>query len=121
MTHELPKFTGGANIALKIPKFRFEETFKFYRDTLRLPYLGESRGAHRFQFGPICLWLDLVENYSQTDVWLELYTDDPERAADYLADSGVPIRDELEPLDGLTGHWLSDPAGVIHLICSPDE
>ncbi|HEX6292800.1 MAG TPA: hypothetical protein VFZ66_26685 [Herpetosiphonaceae bacterium] len=121
MSQEAPKFTGGANIALKIPKFRFEETLRFYRDTLRLPYLGEHRGAHMFQFGPMCLWLDLVENYSQADVWLELYTDDPEGAAAYLADTGVPIRDEIEPLNGLTAHWISDPAGIIHLISKTGE
>lgn len=120
MSHEAPQFTGGSNIALKIPKFRFEETLKFYRHTLRLPYLGEHQGTHVFQFGPMRLWLDRVETYSQADVWLELHTDDPDQAADYLADLGTPIRDEIEPLE-IPGHWISDPAGIIHLISRVDD
>ncbi|MER7458831.1 hypothetical protein [Micromonospora sp. NPDC126480] len=121
MTVDTPRFTGGTNIALKIPKFRFDATVAFYRDTLRLPDLGEFRGAQRFQFGPVRLWLDRVDNYSQTDVWLELNTDAPDAAAAYLADAGVPIRDEIEPVDFMTAHWISDPAGVIHLVSRSDE
>lgn len=37
-----PTFSGGGNIALKIPRFRFAETVAFYRDTLRLPHLDLS-------------------------------------------------------------------------------
>lgn len=36
-----PTFSGGGNIALKIPQFRFVKTIAFYRDTLQLPYLGQ--------------------------------------------------------------------------------
>lgn len=121
MTEDAPEFRGGNNIALKIPKFRFAETVSFYRDTLKLPYLGEYRGSPQFRFGPVVLWLDLVENYSQADVWLELYTDDPEHAAKYLTDRGTPLRDEIESLDGVGGHWVSDPAGTIHLLSRTNE
>ncbi|BCJ62512.1 VOC family protein [Micromonospora endophytica] len=121
MAVDRPTFTGGTNIALKIPKFRFEATVAFYRDTLKLPYLGEFRGAQRFQFGPVRLWLDQVDNYSQTDVWLEVNTDDPDAAAAYLAESGVPVRDEIEAVEFMTAHWISDPAGVVHLVSRSDE
>ncbi len=30
------KFEGGANIAIKIPKAKYEKTVAFYRDTLKL-------------------------------------------------------------------------------------
>lgn len=113
---ETPRFTGGANIALKIPKFKYQETFEFYHDTLGLPYLGECQGSHQFRFGSMCLWLDLVESYSQSDVWLELYTEDPQAATDYLRERGVPVRDEVEELADSSSHWISDPAGVIHLV-----
>ena len=46
-------------------------------------------------------------------MWLELLTDDPDAAMTHL---GSPQRDELEPLDGVTGHWTSDPAGVVLLV-----
>lgn len=116
-----PTFSGGGNIALKIPRFRFAETVAFYRDTLRLPYLGQRGTSHVFQFGAMRLWLDEVPNYSQADVWLELKSDDLEAATDSLVASGTPVRDELEPLGEFQGHWISDPAGVVYLLAQTDE
>ena len=34
--HSHPVFTGGINIAMKIPKSRYEATVNFYRDVLKL-------------------------------------------------------------------------------------
>lgn len=59
------------------------------------------------------LWIDKVERQSQTDVWLELFSDDPDMALEKLQG---PLRDELEPLDNVNGHWTSDPAGVVLLV-----
>ncbi len=116
-----PSFKGGSNIAIKIPKFKFDQTVRFYKNVLKLPYLGKYGESHVFQFSSVRLWLDRVENYSQTDVWLEVHTDDVEQAKNYLQDHNVPIRDEIEPLDGVDGHWISDPAGVICLVSKEDE
>lgn len=50
-----------------------------------------------------------MPHQSQVDVWSELFSDEPTEA---LARLGSPQRDELEPLDSVTGHWTSDPAGT---------
>lgn len=116
-----PTFSGGSNIALKIPRFRFAETVAFYRDTLRLPYLGQRDTSYVFQFGTMRLWLDEVPHYSQTDIWLELSTGDVEGAVAHLTAAQTPVRDELEPLGDFRGHWISDPAGVVHLLSHNEE
>jgi hypothetical protein len=116
-----PTFSGGGNIALKTPRFRFAETVAFYRDTLRLPYLGQRDTSHVFQFGAMRLWLDEVPHYSQADVWLELSTDDIEGAVAHLTAAQTPVRDELEPLGDFRSHWISDPAGVVYLLSQQEE
>ena len=34
-----PQFSGGANIAIKCPSHTYEQTIRFYRDTLGLPLI----------------------------------------------------------------------------------
>jgi len=117
-----PVFSGGLNIALKIPKVHFERTVAFYRDVLGFdvrPEHGQPTKSCSFAFGPNRLWLDCVDVYAQTDVWLELTTDDVAAATEHLRAAQVPIRDELEPLPpGMSGHWISNPAGIVHLLCT---
>ncbi len=55
----------------------------------------------------------LLTRQSQVDVWLELFADDPD---DSLRKLGSPLRDKLEPLNGVEGHWTSDPAGTVLLL-----
>jgi len=110
-----PKFKGGINIALKIPIVHFEKTIGFYRDVLGLTLVEEKseigNKSYSCQFGPNKLWFDLVENYSQTDIWLELVTNDLDEAAKHLARKGIPLQDELEVLPkDFKGHWISSPA-----------
>jgi len=63
------------------------------------------------------LWLDRVDHLSQAEFWLEIQTDDVEAAAEYLDSQGVVGRDEIEPLpEDFRGIWISNPAGIIHLI-----
>ena len=110
----------GVNIAIKIPKVHYEKTIAFYRDVLGLPVVQEKGGgtgrSYSCKYGPNKLWFDLVEHYSQTDVWLELEADDIDLAAKHLQDSNVPLRDEMESLEGLKAHWISSPAGTVHLL-----
>ena len=74
------------------------------------------------RFGPVTLWLDRVDNLAHADLWLELFTDDVGRATEHLAAHGVAVQDELEPLPaGLDAHWISNPAGVPHIVRLPDE
>jgi hypothetical protein len=103
----------GKNIAIKAPLHKWHETVIFYRDRVGLRVINASAETVAFEFGSMTLWIDRVEKQSQTDVWLELFADDPDQA---LAQLGSPVRDELEPLDGVDGHWTSDPAGVILLV-----
>lgn len=107
------KITGGSNIAIKIPKYKYDDTVYFYKETLKLPYLGFISDAHAFQFGDVTLWLDCMDNYSQQDVWLELHVDDVKDAAEYFESQGVNRRDEVELHENSDGYWISDPAGTI--------
>jgi catechol 2,3-dioxygenase-like lactoylglutathione lyase family enzyme len=77
---EGPRFSGGANIAIKCPSNTYEQTVAFYRDTLGLPLIEEEKDGCIFQFGPNRLWIDSVPNLSHPDIWLELETNDTEAA-----------------------------------------
>ncbi len=117
-----PHFSGGANIAIKCPSHTYEQTLAFYRDTLGLPLIEEEADGCIFQFGPNRLWIDRVPNLSHPDIWLELETNDTEAAASYLKINGIPRRDEVEQLrEDFDGFWISDPAGVIHLVVGDEE
>jgi len=107
----------GKNIAIKVPLFRWIETVAFYRDRVGLQVVRKSQNSIAFQFGEMTLWLDRVVHQSQGDVWLELFASDPDTA---VARLGGPVRDELETLDGVTGHWTSDPCGTVVLVRKPD-
>lgn len=120
-----PSFTGGVNIAMKIPQADYAATVAFYRDTLgwTLEEVDDTGAptvtrSYVVDFGPCRLWLDEVPTTARSDVWLEVRTDDLGAAAERLAGAGVPIVDEVEPVDGLgsTAHWIRNPAGVVHLL-----
>ena len=108
-----PQFSGGPNIAIKCPAHTYEQTVAFYRDRVGLPVTQTMANSTGFGFGELTLWIDRVPHQSQQDVWLELFSDAPTDALEAL---GSPRRDELEPLDGVTGHWTSDPAGTVLLV-----
>ena len=103
----------GKNIAIKVPLHKWDETVAFYRDRVKLSVINELPNSIAFSFGSMMLWIDKVEKQSQVDVWLELLTDEPDKALQTLES---PMRDELEPLDDVNGHWTSDPAGVVLLV-----
>lgn len=112
-----PSFSGGANLALKVPLHLYEQTVAFYRDTLGLPLVEEEPEGCIFQFGPMRLWVDKAPQLSKTDVWLELETSDTEAAARYLKNHEVARRDEIEALpEDFDGFFVTDPAGTIHLV-----
>lgn len=103
----------GRNIAVKVPLYRYEETVAYYRDRVGLPVTRTLENSTSFGFGGLTLWIDCVPHQSHGDVWLELFSDEPTEA---LARLGSPRRDELEPLDTVTGHWTCDPAGTVLLV-----
>lgn len=116
-----PSFTGGVNVAIKVPLHKYEETVVFYRETLNLPLIEEEPEGCIFQFGPVRLWVDKAPHLSQPDVWFELITNDTQSASAYLANHGVPRRDELEQLPSdFDGFFVTDPAGIIHLVAGQE-
>jgi len=121
-----PKFEGGINIAVKIPKSKYEKTVAFYRDILKLEVEEKSiqnptvSRTHQVKFGGNILWLDCVDNYTHSETWLELSTPDVGLATTYLSEKGINTCDELEELpDNM--HWITDPAGTVFILKQEGE
>ena len=113
-----PKFEAGINIAIKIPKSKYDQTVAFYREILKLeveekpiknPTISRT---HEVKFGNNVLWLDCVDNYTHSETWLQLTVPNVEEASNYLQSNGVETCDELEELpDNM--HWIQDPSGTV--------
>ncbi|WP_026261493.1 VOC family protein [Kiloniella laminariae] len=116
------KFSGGKNIAMKVPPHQYDATVKFYRDLLGLEQIGGPAGdAVGFKFGSNNLWIDKVPAMSQAELWLEIVTDDTTAAAKVLSESGIVRCDEIEDLGkSFDGYWVSSPASIIHLVNAQD-
>jgi len=119
-------FEGGVNIAIKIPKSKYESTVHFYRDVLKMDVTEKpinnptiSR-THQIVFGPNTLWLDCVDNYTHAETWMELKTPDVAKATEYLKEHGIEPCDELEKIpEG--NHWIMDPAGSVFILTNDAE
>lgn len=115
-------FSGGINIAIKIPKSKYEATVAFYRDILRLgvqekPITNPTVSrTHEVRFGDNIVWLDCVDNYTHSETWLELVTPNVQEATEYLKANGVNTCDELEQLPDNNAHWIMDPAGTVLIV-----
>ena len=114
-------FEGGINIAIKIPKSKYEQTVAFYKDILKLDVEEKpinnptvSR-THLVKFGANTLWLDCVDNYTHSETWLELKTPDVAAATEYLAGKGINTCDEIEKIPE-DMHWIMDPAGTVFIL-----
>lgn len=70
-----PQFSGGRNIAMKVPPHVWEETVTFYRDILGLRQIDTHLPEVVFAFGANQLWIDKVDGLSQAELWLEITTD----------------------------------------------
>ena len=112
------QFEAGINIAIKIPKSKYQKTVAFYRDILKLEV--EERPidnptvsrTHEVKFGNNIIWLDCADNYTHSETWLQLKVPDIETATSYLQANGVKTCDEIEALpDNM--HWIQDPAGTV--------
>src|SRR5690554_4635857 len=109
------KFEAGINIAIKIPKSRYDKTVEFYKNVLKLeveekiidnPTISRT---HEVKFGNNMIWLDCVDNYTHSETWLQLTVPDVEIATNYLQSNGVETCDELEELPK-NMHRIQDPA-----------
>lgn len=116
-------FYGGVNIAIKIPKSKYEDTVAFYRDTLKLEVEEKPISSptvsrtHEVKFGNNTIWLDCVDNYTHSETWLELKTPDVAKATEYLKSEGINTCDELEEIPK-NSHWIMDPAGTVFILNS---
>ena len=115
-----PLFSGGQNIALKVPSHHWTETISFYRDVLGLEVIepiSDGTLSVCFEFGVNRLWVDRMDDLQQAEIWLELNTADIPKAAAHLKSAGIQRCDEVETLpDGFEGFWIRNPASLIHLI-----
>ncbi|MBP1164416.1 MULTISPECIES: VOC family protein [unclassified Chryseobacterium] len=112
------QFEAGINIAIKIPKNKYEKTVSFYRDILKLDVEEKAINnptvsrTHEVKFGNNIIWLDCVDNYTHSETWLQLTVPDVEAATQYLQSNGVETCDEIEELPE-DMHWITDPAGTV--------
>ncbi|SHG94489.1 VOC family protein [Chryseobacterium vrystaatense] len=112
------KFEAGINIAIKIPKSKYEKTVVFYRDILKLGVEEKSithptvSRTHEVKFGNNIIWLDCVDSYTHSETWLQLTVPNVEEATEYLQLNGVETCDEIEELPE-NMHWITDPAGTV--------
>ena len=116
-----PKFKPGRNIAIKVPPHQYEQTVTFYRDILGFEPAGlpssDTYESVALRFGDKTLWIDKCASLSQSEIWLEIQTDDIEKAAAVFAEANICRRDEIEPLpDDFNGFWISSPTDIIHLV-----
>ncbi len=111
-------FEAGINIAIKIPKSKYEKTVAFYRDILKFevnerpinnPTVSKT---HEVKFGNNIIWLDCVDNFTHSETWLQITVPDVEEATEYLAANGIETCDEIE-LIPKEMHWIQDPAGTV--------
>lgn len=122
---QVARFAGGRNIAMKVPPHLWNETVRFYRDVVGLPEITNpfesGPPSVGFEFGASRLWIDRVLTVSQTELWLQLTTQDTAAAAQHLAAAGVVRCDEIEPMpEGASAFWISSPASIVHLVSQPD-
>jgi hypothetical protein len=112
---------GGIDIAMKVPPHQVEATIAFYRDVVGLEPITDKAPAIGFKLGPNCLWIDSAPGMSQAEVWLELFTNNFQVAAERLAQAGVVHCDAIEALpENFRGGWIMNPAGIVHMVREPD-
>ena len=119
------QFEGGINIAIKIPKAKYDATVAFYKNVLNLEVEEKQidnptvSRTHQVKFANNTVWLDCVDNYTHSETWLEIRTPDVEKATKYLESKGINTCDELEKLPENT-HWITDPAGTVFVLTQLD-
>jgi len=112
------KFEAGINIAIKIPKSKYDQTVTFYRNILKLEveekpiYNPTVSKTHQVKFGNNIIWLDCVDNYTRSETWLQLTVPNIDEATKYLKSKGVETCYEIEELPK-NMHWIMDPAGTV--------
>ena len=98
--------SGGVNIAMKVPAHQYDAVVAFCRETLGCEEIAGGKDVS-FRFGPNRLWIDLVPQMSQAEVWLELVSSDFGAAARKLEAAGIAPDDAIGPLpDTMEAGWF---------------
>lgn len=109
---------------MKVPPHVWDETVRFYRETL-----GLREMPNPFETGPVPSGSSSaparcgstkVPGVSQAELWLQVTTDDTTAAAEHLAAAGVARCDEIEPLGTTSAYWITSPASIVHLVSEPE-
>lgn len=121
MSRPMPAVRGGRNIAMKVPPHTWDATVAFYRDVLGLKPITGHAPETGFEFGANQLWIDRAPALSQSEIWLQVTTDDIEATRARLEAANVARCDDIEPLgEGAESFWILSPASIVHLV-SPEE
>ena len=117
-----PAFTGGRNVAIKVPEHAFEATVAFYRDTLALSDgLRRRRAPRRSSSGRSGCGSTACRIWRRARCGSSWWPPTRRRPRQHLAAAGVVRCDEVEKLPpDLDGFWILNPAGIVHLVCSPE-
>lgn len=115
------EFTGGENIAIKVPAASYHATINFYQSILKLGVAGRQPSSHAFNFGSgnshTILWVDRESNCERAEVRLEIRVSNIEHAERVLAEMGIERRDDIEQLPpAFRGFWIVSPCGIVHLV-----
>ena len=102
-------FTGGRNLALKLPSHEFEDASRFYREVLGLKQLDDYLPSVVFEYGANLLWLDRVETMTQAELWLELRTPDTAAAAKRVDQHRVTRCDAYDTAASCTARSWFEP------------
>ncbi len=121
-TGQAINYSAGRNIAIKVPDHEYRQTVHFYHNILGFPYAADCPQTSQntaLIFGQNILWIDCSDTLSQSEIWLEIRTNDAAAAKASLQEQGYTIRDALEPLPhDMNGFWLAGPSNIIHLLRS---
>ena len=108
---------GGPNIAVKVPPQQWEQTVRFYGESMGLARIESLAPAVVFELGADRLWIDRVETLRQAEVWLEFQTDSSATTVALLSHEGFVHGDSIEPLPkGFHRFWIAGPADFLHRI-----
>ncbi len=107
-------FRCGPNIAVKVPPRQWDETVRFYGETLGLARIASEAPAVVFEFGEDRLHVDRMETLHEPEVWLEYQTDSNATTVALLSDEGFVHGDSMEPLPrGFHRFWIAGPADFL--------
>jgi catechol-2,3-dioxygenase len=53
-----PNFKAGKNLAIKVPRHKYQSTISFYKEIIGLNIIKEEYNSVAFEFGEMYLWVD---------------------------------------------------------------